>query len=172
MRASTCTGTVQKLPDGQSFLMLLDMHRITFEPIYDQCMQLNPRKNFLFSDNSRRSPTLTILPSSDWQTVRQCQVPWSLIQKPQVVDGSDHDDQLASQYFFYRTRRTISVVDCAAGIELRDHDQLPAFMIIPLILRRVNPAYHLPFHWEPAGKPGPGARRVISPHSEARRRRR
>ena len=63
-------------------------------------------------------------------------------------------------------------VVCAIGIELRDHDQLPAVPLIPLSLGRVNPARHLALHWEPAEKPGPLARRAIFPHGKARRGRR
>jgi hypothetical protein len=63
-------------------------------------------------------------------------------------------------------------VECAIGIELRDHDELPAVPLIPLNLGRVNPACHLPFDWEPAEKPGPLAQRAIFPHGKARRGRR
>jgi hypothetical protein len=40
----------------------------------------------------------------------------------------------------------LAELECAIGTELRDHDPLPAVPLIPLNLRRVNPARHLPLH--------------------------
>ena len=51
-------------------------------------------------------------------------------------------------------------MECAIGIELRDHDQLPAVPLIPLNLGRVNPAYHLAFDQANSSSETTGSRAV------------